>query len=269
MKSKILHPDDMIGLIPAAGKASRLGLIPLSKELYPIGFEEKEGVRFPKTVSSYLLDQMAEAGISSYHIVLKNGKWDIPAYFKGGADFNLNFCYHIADFAYGVPFSINQAYPYVKEKMVAFGFPDILIKSGEVFKKLAEKLSTNSETSVVLGLFPSPDPLKWDMVELNKDKNVTNIFIKTEKGKHLKYTWVVAVWKPQFTGFLNDYIKKLLANNTHEELLANEYQLSDIFLSAISNGIKIENVIFKDGKCMDIGTPERLSRAETFLEMLT
>jgi len=207
---------------------------------------------------------MAGVGISSFHVVLRKGKWDIPAYFEGGAKFNRSICYHVADYSFGVPFSINQAYPFLKEKVVAFGFPDILIKPGEVFKKLTEKLSKSNQTSVVLGLFPSPDPLKWDMVELNKDNRITDIFVKTDKGKHLQYTWIVAVWRPLFTEFLNNYIKKLLSNNSQKELRANECQLSDIFLSAINNGMKIENVVFKDGKCMDIGTPERLSKADAF-----
>lgn len=266
MKNKKLNNEDIVGLIPAAGKATRLGHIPLSKELYPIGFEVLNGVQSPKTVSSYLLDQMEGAGISSFHFVLRNGKWDIPAYYKGGAEFNRNFSYHIADYSYGVPFSINQAFPFLKKKVVALGFPDILIKPEKIYKELSEKLFDDKETSVVLGLFPSPDPLKWDMVKLDDKKNIQNIFIKAEKGKHLKYAWVVAMWKPLFTEFLNNYINELLSNNSPEELLVSECQLSDIYLSAISKGIKIDTVIFEEGKCMDIGTPERLIKAGAFLE---
>ncbi len=266
MENRTLHNEGVVGVIPAAGKASRLGHIPFSKELFPIGFEEKKGIQFPKTVSSYLFDQMAEAGITSFHVVLRNGKWDIPTYFKGGTEFDRNICYHIADYSYGIPFSINQAYPFLKEKVIAFGFPDILIKPKKVFKKLAEKLSNDDQTTVVIGLFPSPDPLKWDMVELNKDKSINNIFIKTKNDKQLKYTWIVAMWKPIFSDFLNTYIKELLSNNTQEELLADECQLSNIFLLAVNKGMKIENVIFKEGKCMDIGTPERLIKADAFFE---
>ena len=33
-------PQDLIGLIPAAGKATRIAPLPGSKELFPVGFTE-------------------------------------------------------------------------------------------------------------------------------------------------------------------------------------------------------------------------------------
>ncbi len=45
---------EIIGLIPAAGQATRLAPLPCSKELYPIGLE-RGGAR-PKVVCEYLLD---------------------------------------------------------------------------------------------------------------------------------------------------------------------------------------------------------------------
>jgi len=255
----------VVGLIPAAGKASRLGFMPSSKELFPVGFENKNGVQLPKTVSSYLLDQMADAGVSSFHFVLRKGKWDIPNYYGGGKQFSKNICYHVADYSYGVPFSINQAYPFIKDKTIAFGFPDILIKPRKVYNQLIEKLKADSNIDIVLGMFPTPDPLSQDKVDVAGSK-IKNRYIKTEKAKHLNFTWIIAVWQPSFSRFLNDYLNNLIQIHTKFELLKNECQLSDILILAMENERSIEYIFFENGKCMDIGAPERLIRAEIFLE---
>jgi len=252
---------NVVGLIPAAGKASRLGILPFSKELIPVGFDQKEASYFPKIVSSYLLDQMTEAGISSVHLVLRKGKWDIPNYFGGGKNYNNNICYHIADYEYCVPFTIDQAYPFIKDKIVAFGFPDILIKPGNVFNPLLEKLISNAETDLVLGMFPEAGPLLNDKVDIAGDK-IKLHNIKSIKARQSNFTWIVAVWKPKFSKYLNNYLSELI--HLQDDLLENDCQLSDIIFSAIEKGIKTEFVFFEKGEYLDIGTPEGLTQAGLF-----
>ncbi|RMD74724.1 MAG: nucleotidyl transferase, partial [Chloroflexi bacterium] len=68
----------MIGLIPAGGMATRLGPLPCSKELLPVGgWAEPDGLR-PRPIITYLLAQWQRAGITRAFIVVKPGKWDIP-----------------------------------------------------------------------------------------------------------------------------------------------------------------------------------------------
>jgi len=55
----------IIGLLPAGGHATRISPLPLSKELYPIGFDyfgNQCDLR-PKVVCHYLLEKMQLAGI--------------------------------------------------------------------------------------------------------------------------------------------------------------------------------------------------------------
>jgi len=68
---------EVIGLLPAGGKATRLAPLPCSKELYPVGFralDEGESVR-PKVVCHYLLEKMRLAGVIKVYIVLGKAKW--------------------------------------------------------------------------------------------------------------------------------------------------------------------------------------------------
>jgi glucose-1-phosphate thymidylyltransferase len=78
--------SEIIGLIPAAGQATRIAPLPCSKELYPIGFRTvpgSDGLR-PKAVSHYLLEKMQIAGVRKAYFILRQGKWDIPAYWGDG-----------------------------------------------------------------------------------------------------------------------------------------------------------------------------------------
>src|SRR6266545_7247263 len=86
---------EVIGLIPAGGRATRIAPLPCSKELYPVGFGVREGEseKRPKVACQYLLEKMQHAGITKAYIILKNGKWDIPAYLQDGSDLGMYLAY--------------------------------------------------------------------------------------------------------------------------------------------------------------------------------
>ena len=105
-----LPTQEVIGLIPAGGQATRIAPLTCSKELYPIGFrpiEEDLGAR-PKVVSHYLLEKMRFAGISKAYIVLRPGNWDIPAYFGDGSMLKMRLAYLMLGPPFGVPFTLTK-----------------------------------------------------------------------------------------------------------------------------------------------------------------
>jgi glucose-1-phosphate thymidylyltransferase len=53
---------EVIGLVPAAGRARRIAPLPCSKELYPIGFQRMKGMEElrAKVVSYYLLEKFRD-----------------------------------------------------------------------------------------------------------------------------------------------------------------------------------------------------------------
>ena len=121
---------EVIGLIPAGGVGKRLAPLPCSKEIYPVGFTETDNKRErrPKAVCHYLLEKMRLAGIRKAFVVLRNGKWDIPSYLGDGKMLDMQLAYLMMDLPYGPPYTLNQASPFVKDALVAFGFPDILLR---------------------------------------------------------------------------------------------------------------------------------------------
>jgi glucose-1-phosphate thymidylyltransferase len=259
-------PQELIGLLPAGGKATRIAPLPCSKELYPIGFRSVDNGRSlrPKVACHYLLERMRLAGVKKAYVILRKGKWDIPAYLGDGAMLDMHLGYLMMTLPFGVPYTLDQAYPFVMDAMVVFGFPDIIFQPDDAFIQLLTK-QTESNADVVLGLFHAHQPHKMDMVDLNTDGQIQKIEIKPVRT-NLNYTWIIAVWTSKFTRFMHEYvlsgqrtkIKYKAGDNSEKQ---REVFLGDVIQAAIKNNLRIDKVFFDDGNYLDIGTPEDMVRA--------
>lgn len=242
----------IIGLIPACGKAERLSPLPCSKEIYPVGLQTSDYSKkvFPKVMSDHLLSYFHEAGVNNVYFIIRNDKQDIPRYFSQRSDIDLDIRFIEMDHSPGTPFTLDKAFPIVKDHIVALGFPDILIKPTNAFKLVLEKL-LNKDDDLTLGLFPIDRKHSWDMVETDGGK-VMNLVIKSPETK-LKYGWAMAAWKPTFSLFMHEYLKKV------ELSLPTELYVGNIVQAAINSGLKAGYVLFENGSCIDLGKPEDLS----------
>ncbi|MEO8340178.1 MAG: sugar phosphate nucleotidyltransferase [Nitrospirota bacterium] len=253
-----------VGLIPAAGQGSRIAPLPCSKELYPIGFrtvESGEGVR-PKTVSHYLLEKMRMAGIRNAYFILRDGKWDIPTYFGDGAMVDMNLGYLMTRLPFGTPYTLDQAYPFVRHSIVAFGFPDILFQGDDAFTKLLDRQAA-TEADVVLGLFPVDRPWTMDMVEVTSKGEISSIVIKPP-DTHLEHGWIIAVWTPAFTEFLHEHLINLQKSFSHDYKSVEsqpEVSVGHVFQAALRRGLRLQSVEFANQDYVDIGTPDGLQQA--------
>ncbi len=266
---------EVIGLLPAGGQATRIAPLPCSKELYPIGYrrsDEDDGLS-PKVVCHYLLEKMRLAGVTKTYIILRKGKWDIPAYLGDGKKLNMNFAYLIMGLPFGAPYTIDQAHPFVQDALVAFGFPDIIFQPDNAFVQLLAR-QTDTNADIVLGVFPVDEPHKWDMVDICDEGRIKKVLIKPI-NTDLQYTWIIAIWTPVFSDFMHNYLSTLqdakeqdnTRNNVSEQ---RELLVGDVIQAAINNNLKVEGVIFPDSSCLDIGTPRDLVKAvrsETTLRM--
>lgn len=247
-------PPEIIGLLPAAGQATRLAPLPLSKELFPIGFHPTEAQSTslrPKVVSHYLLEKMRFAGITKAFFILRPGKWDIPAYFGDGAMLDMHLGYLTVHVSHGVPYTLNQAYPFVQKSLIALGFPDILFEPADAFVHVRAH-QANSQADVVLGLFPTEQYWKAGMVEFDQAGRVYQI-IEKPKQTDCRYMWAIALWTPRFTQFLHDYV----ASFTPDQ----ELPIGNVIQAGISAGLRVEAVPFSTGNYLDVGTSDDLIRA--------
>jgi len=195
------------------------------------------------------------AGITKAYIVLREGKWDIPAYFGDGSLVNMHLAYLVIRQSPGVPYTIDRAYPFLRDALVAFGFPDILFQPDDAFTQLLI-YQKDSQPDILLGLFPADQPQKVDMVDVDDDGRVRQIVLRPHRTQ-LRYCWAITVWTPLFTQFLHDYVAARKTSPATQP----EVAVGHVVQAAIKAGLRVEAAAVSDGPFVDIGTPEDLGRA--------
>ena len=258
---------EVVGLVPAAGSAKRLQPFPCSKEVYPVGFmpDEKSGTLRPKVAAQYLLEKFKAAGITKAFLVIKDGKWDIPNYFREGDLVGLSLAYIVIAGSLGPPDTLDRAHPFLAQKRVAFGFPDILFGPGDAYARLIKR-QEETGADVVLGLHEIEDPRVWDMVDCDEAGLVREVVMKPV-STNLTHGWCCAVWTPAFTEFLHSFLR---ADETRRNLDRLASKANDpggdlavgiVLQAALKAGLSVQSVKFPGERYLDIGTPENLLKA--------
>jgi len=246
------------GLIAAGGVASRLGALPCSKEIFPLASQFTND-RI-KVVCENLIKYYQTANINNIHFIIRKGKWDIPQLLGDGSYNNVNISYHIMNLPFGTPFTLDQAYPFIKDKNIAMGFPDIIMEPENAFLKLKQKL-IQGKADVVLGIFPVEYYWKWDMIDFDGEF-IKEIIIKGKRSD-LKYGWSNAVWGPSFTEFMHSFLHELIKSSKYGKRILpdgseRELYVGDVITEAMEIGLKVEYIIFDKGFTADIGTHEEM-----------
>lgn len=252
----------VVGIIPAGGISARLAPLPGSKELLPVGFLDMPGGPRPKPVCLYLLERMRLAGIRRVFVVLRPGKWDIPAYLGHGEQLGMSFAYLIMNLPHGSPYTLDQAYPFARGCIVALGFPDIIFEPADAYAQALARLRA-SGAAVVLGLFATDQPHTTDMVATDAAGRVERILVKPPQSD-LRYSWMLCVWTPAFTEFLHAHLAEVEARRADPDPARRpqrEIFVGDVIQAAIDSGMHVDSVAFPEGSALDVGTPGNLVRA--------
>lgn len=247
------------GVIPAAGKGTRLKPYPGPKELFPVGHQKVEIdgkiYKRPKVISQYLLENMIRAGAEKLYIVLGEDKEQIMEYYGNGSLFGTNICYLYQEKINGMAGALNLLQPWIKDEIVILGMPDTVIEPKDAFKKLV-KAHISWKADLTLGLFRTNNPSKFGMVKIDKENNVIYHIDKPPKETDLKLLWGNACWSESFTKLLAEYMKKLAPQQTRKEII-----LGDIFDYALDKKMRVKGLVYKNGLYIDIGTYEELKAA--------
>jgi glucose-1-phosphate thymidylyltransferase len=101
-----------------------------------------------------------------------------------------------------------------------------------------------------------------DMVEINPDRSVRKIRIKPA-DTNLEFTWIIAVWTPNFTRFMHEYVlnEKIRIKQNVPSIEPKELFLGDVIQAAIQDDLNVSSVTFTTGRCLDIGSSEDLVKA--------
>jgi len=246
---------DIIGLIPAAGIARRLDKLSQSKEILPVFFgpERAGDAGLAKPACHNLLEGFRSAGVTKALMVLRTGKWDIPASLARDSVQGVVLSYIVIEESAGVPWSLDRAYAFVRGSDVVMGFPDILIQPTDLYRQMVEKLWAGG-SDVVLGVIPTGNPGKADVVEITDDGRVECIRPKPD-GLSTARAWIAAAWRPSFTEYLHHFLADRPAKLDTER----ELYLGDIMSASLAE-LDVRAVVCDEGRFIDIGTPEDLAR---------
>lgn len=263
---------EIVGLIPAAGRATRISPLPCSKELLPIGWQQdgEEATRRPKVVSQYLLERMKAAGARRAFFIARDGKWDIASYYGDGSRVGLPIAYLHVGAPWGPPFTLTQATPFIGDADVVFGFPDILVEPVDSFSPLLARMYATG-ADVVLGLFDCRADEPGDVIERADDGRVIGLTTKEDRPlRPARYVcWMFAVWRASFTRFMTEECARLsvvAATRLAEDPLAKapEWPVGAVIAAAIRTGLQVDSHFFGDGRFLDVGTPDGLAAAPAF-----
>ena len=247
--------NNLVGIIPAAGKGTRLAPFPCPKELFPVGFQDfdvnGEMQKRPKVISQYILENMLEAGVKRILFILGEGKSDIMDFYGDGHRFGCEIGYLYQERLNGMPTAINLARPWIGDATVVFGMPDTIIQPIHALKELLE-FHQEHEAMLSLGLFPTDQPQKFGMVEFDDDRNVLSTIDKPKDSK-LTHMWGCCVWSKQFTDLIDTHL-------TENEKETKEIVLGDVFDLALEKKQTVKALPI-DGSYIDIGTANELNAA--------
>lgn len=244
MKLSLENANSVTGLIPAAGRASRLPGLTMSKELLPVPAADGNGA---EPAIAFSVRFLLDCGIVRHQVIVAPTKHDLCDYLGDGNQFGAKI--HITPVANSssVPESLDAAHDAIAGRTVVLVFPDIMFEPrAEIAALFAGWDAANADA--LLALVPSVRGDKVDIVTLDDDKRVVNIAPKPGAGIS-GWTWVAAAWSPTFTDFLHHHLSPSAG------LRDREIYVGDVLNAACASGMKISGAVFERGWAIDIGTP--------------
>lgn len=167
----------MWGIVPAAGRGSRIQPLAFSKELLPVGRRTDEaGVERPCAVSEYLIERMVRGGADKICFVISPGKSDILGYF--GSDFgSAGIVYVVQQHPAGLCDAVFRASALVApEEPVMIGLPDTVWFPEDALAALPDNVLS-------FLLFPVDRPELFDAVIIDGEGRVQEIQVKSPDAK--------------------------------------------------------------------------------------
>jgi len=161
----------MWGIIPSAGRGSRIQPLAFSKELLPLGSHPENGRTRPRAVSDYLIERLVIGGATRICFVISSAKSDILAYY-GGSAYDTPICYCVQPEPLGLCDAIFRALPVIPaEEPVLIGLPDTIWFPEDGLRALAtDRLN--------FLLFPVEQPHLFDAVVCDSEGRVVRIEVK-------------------------------------------------------------------------------------------
>ncbi len=221
------------GSIPAGGLGTRLQPLGFSKELAPVA---------GRAVIEYLLERLLIAGVDKIFINTAEDKTDLIRYLAGKSPFSDKLIFLVRPRT-GLLNGIILPEQFLREDdELYFGLPDTIWYPKDGFAQL-----DTVKDELVLGLFDTGTPEKFDSVVIDAQHRIQSIEVKVVKPK-TKWTWAM--------GKLSVRVARALKPNPLFGASLHEY-------CQTHPGYALE---LSGSSCLDIGVPDDYARAEAFVK---
>ena len=161
----------MWGIVPAAGRGSRIQPLAFSKELLPVGSRLRDGVERPCAVSEHLVERMILGGARKVCFVISPGKCDIVEYFGAGYG-ETPIAYVVQPRPCGLCDAVFSALPLITpDEPVLVGLPDTIWFPQDALRHLPDDV-------LAFLLFPVERPNLFDAVVTDENNRVLEIQVK-------------------------------------------------------------------------------------------
>jgi glucose-1-phosphate thymidylyltransferase len=237
----------VIGIVPAAGRATRLPNREGSKELIHVG---------DRAIADYLIESMIDAGATRLCIVIAPGKQDILEHFGDRAANGVPISYVYQTEPTGMSDAIDLSHAHLRGATVLMGMPDTIVNPPDSLARAHDELR-RSGADIVLAIAPTDEPHRLGPVIFDSSGDVQEILDKPQLPPH-DLVWTVACWNARVTEFLHD---RLAAPRRPGD----EAPLGLIFQDALEHGFRVRAVPFAGGRYIDAGTERGLAAARAFV----
>lgn len=168
------------GIVPAAGRGSRIQPLAFSKELLPVGSRLDGATERPCAVSEYLVERLIRGGAEKICFVISPGKSDIVEYFGGGYG-PATCAYVVQPEPVGLCDAVFRATALIApDDLVMVGLPDTVWFPEDALAKLPDALS--------FLLFPVDRPEFFDAVVMEADGRIREIQVKRPEASS-RWIW--------------------------------------------------------------------------------
>lgn len=240
---------EAVGIVPAAGKGTRLGL-PFPKELWPL-----PGVPGFLPVAQLTVQNMLAASVTRLAFVITDEKAAVIRHFRSGAALGAEIAYVCQEAvsetsrSAGLSDALDAAYSLARGRHVAFGMPDTLVSPRTCFVPLLAAVEAGAD--LALGLFETAEPEKFGMVDFAEDGRVRAVVDKPA-STDLDWMWGIAAWSAAFGDFL------------HRTMAEAPTDFAGVMNAALEAGLDARALAVDGGRYLDLGTPGDVGRAGEF-----
>jgi glucose-1-phosphate thymidylyltransferase len=241
--------SEFVGILPAAGIASRLHPSRYLKELLPVAyiFNDAAGTARPVPVISLSLRALKVAGIRRSVVTISDKKPELMRYLGDGSDFDQQLVYVQQTTASGLGRAVDLAYDWTRECYGCLLLPDTIVQPTQALSRLRH-VAEEERPDLVLGVFPTAMPEQLGPVRFDAANRVLEVQDKP-KTTDVRNSWAMAIWSPDFSALLHEAIISGSTTN-----------LGEVFNRAVQVGMNVKAVWFPEGSFIDIGTVKGIAQ---------